>query len=474
MRCINALAFILCGVGILFGQKEPDTTIVAEFGKQRITLQEFRSAYLQILKNPKTFDSKELRREFLDDLIQRRVLAKEAVRRGFANSETHNTKVEAFRNKTLRTQHFDKVIRPKFDIKEDEIEESYMFTQESRRIKHLFYKTKDQADSAYTALSRGAGFDSLARMCFADSALASNGGDLGWVEWDQLEYDMAQAAFRQPVTMISQPIRSSFGYHLIEVTDFKKKPLITRYEYMVHKRKVKYLLEYKLGDKYAGEYIRTMMSNVHLTYNPDVMEFVDKKLKDFFKRKPSSLDQTSEFQLTDNEFQKVEMSLWDARKEVMAIVNGKNYTVEMFIGDLNYIPYDALYKSFKWTFDYALRDFLLTQEALTLGLEKNDQVRMKTNLFREYLLELELRRKIVSAVTVDEKEIKAYYDSHQKECKGAAYDQMKEIIRDFVLTEKKQKVIPDLLKKMTRGTVIKKNIKVIDDFYEGVKKGALQ
>jgi hypothetical protein len=55
MRCINALAFILCGVGILFGQKEPDTTIVAEFGKQRITLQEFRSAYLQILKNPKTF-----------------------------------------------------------------------------------------------------------------------------------------------------------------------------------------------------------------------------------------------------------------------------------------------------------------------------------------------------------------------------------------------------------------------------------
>jgi hypothetical protein len=158
----------------------------------------------------------------------------------------------------------------------------------------------------------------------------------------------------------------------------------------------------------------------------------------------------------------------------MAIVNDKNYTVEMFIGDLNYIPYDALYKSFKWTFDYALRDFLLTQEALTLGLEKNDQVRMKTNLFREYLLELELRRKIVSAVTVDEKEIKAYYDSHQKECKGAAYDQMKEIIRDFVLTEKKQKVVPDLVKKITRGTVIKKNIKVIDDFYEGVKKGTIQ
>jgi parvulin-like peptidyl-prolyl isomerase len=475
MKWFYALACILCGVGILSGQKKTDTTIVvAEFGKQRITLQEFRIAYLQILKNPKIFDSKELRNEFLDELIQRRILAKEAERRGLAKSEFLKNKVEAFHNKVLRVQHFDAVIKPKFEITEDEVEKSYMFTQESRKIKHLFYKTKDQAERAYSALRRGAAFDSLARICFTDSTLAGKGGDLGWVEWDQLEYDMAQTAFQQPVGMISEPIQSSFGYHLIEVTDFKKKPMLTRYEYEVHKRKVKYLVEYKLGDKYAFEYIHKMMSTVRLDYHPDVMEFVDTKLKDFFKRKPSSLDQTSEFQLTDNEIQKVELSLWNARNEVMAVVNGKNYTVGMFIGDLNYIPYDALYKSFRWTFDYALRDFLLTQEALKLGLEKNEQVRMKTNLFREYVLQQPLRREIVRDVTVDEAEIKTYYDTHQKECNGATLEQMREIIREYVVTEKKQKAIPDLVKKLMHGAVVKKNMNAIDDYYESVKKGDIR
>ena len=475
MKWFNAFACILCGVGILYSQKMTDTTIIAaEFGKQRITLQEFRIAYLQILKNPKTFDSKKLRSEFLDELIQRRILAKEAERRGLAKSEILKNKVEAFHNKALRVQHFDTVIKPRFDITDDEIEESYMFTQESRKVKHLFYKTRDQAESAYAALSGGASFDSLARICFMDSALASNGGDLGWVEWDQLEYDMAKTAFHQPVGMISEPIQSSFGYHLIEVTDFKKKPMMTRYEYLVHKRKVKYLLEYKLGDKYAFEYIHKMMAAARLNYNPEVMEFVEAKLKDFFKRKPSSLDQTSEFQLLDNEIQKVEWSLWNARNEVMAVVNGKNYTVGMYIGDLNYIPYDALYKSFQWTFDYALRDYLLTQEALNLGLEKNEQVRMKTNLFREYLQQQPLRREIVRGVTVDETEIKTYYNTHQKECHGATLDRMKEIIRDFILTEKKQKSIPGLVKKLTTGMVIKKNLDAIDDYYERVKKGDIR
>ena len=99
---------------------------------------------------------------------------------------------------------------------------------------------------------------------------------------------------------------------------------------------------------------------------------------------------------------------------------------------------------------------------------------MRTNLFREYSLQLAYRREIVRHVSVEEKEIKAYYDSHKKECNGATYDQMKEIFWNLVLTEKKQKVIPDLVKMLTNGMVIKKNIKAIDDYYEGVKKGDIQ
>jgi foldase protein PrsA len=371
---------------------EKEQEIVAEFGDQQITLDEFRIAYLDVIKKPNAFDSPELREQFLDELITSRVLAGEAEKRGYGENEKLRYKAEAYKNKALREAHFEKVIRPKFSISEEDIQEAYIYSQEERKVSHLFAESRQEMDSLHLLLQKGKTFAQIAPGVFENSTLAENGGDLGWINWEDLEYDLAMTAFRLPIDTFSAPVESRFGYHILKVTDYKKKPLITRQEYEMYKNKAKTKLEYMLGDKYARKYINTLFDVADIKIYPEIITAVRSKLKGIFQRPPDQFNQMNEMQLTATEVRLVERSLWDMRNEPFASINGKDYTVGDFMGTLNFIPYNIIFNSFKTSMDYAFRDFLITEEAREMGLEKSKNVENKSGLYREYLLQRELRQ----------------------------------------------------------------------------------
>ena len=78
-----------------------------------------------------------------------------------------------------------------------------------------------RADSARAEIISGAPFADVARRESADSASAAKGGDL--TEWTKGSMDPAfdSAAFALPLHTLSQPVRSQFGFHLIEITSRK-------------------------------------------------------------------------------------------------------------------------------------------------------------------------------------------------------------------------------------------------------------
>jgi peptidyl-prolyl cis-trans isomerase D len=78
-----------------------------------------------------------------------------------------------------------------------------------------------RADSARAEILGGAPFADVARRESSDSVSAAKGGDLG--EWTKGSMDPAfdSAAFALPLNTVSQPVRSQFGYHLIQITSRK-------------------------------------------------------------------------------------------------------------------------------------------------------------------------------------------------------------------------------------------------------------
>jgi peptidyl-prolyl cis-trans isomerase D len=83
--------------------------------------------------------------------------------------------------------------------------------------------TLARADSARKEVLGGAPFAEVALRESADSATAAKGGELG--EWTRGSMDPAfdSAAFALPLKTLSKPVRSQFGFHLIEITSRKGK-----------------------------------------------------------------------------------------------------------------------------------------------------------------------------------------------------------------------------------------------------------
>ena len=465
-----SLSVLACGsLSLLFGQNYNDS-VVARFGNFKITLEEYRTAYLDVVKKPNVFDSRELREQFLDEMISTRLIASESKRLEFDKDALFNYRINAYKNKCLREAHYDAVIRPQIKVVEKEIEEAYQFGQEERNLSHLFFKTKAEADSVYDLLIKGAKFEDLAKSVFSDSLLKNNGGNLGWVNWEQLDYDLADAAFKQIPDVFSKPIKSQYGYHILRVVDFKKKPLITAYEYEIQKEKTKYLVEYKKGEQLSFEYISGLLKNAKITLYPKTVTYLEKKMAEQFKRKPDPKNARMEFQLSEEEVNRVETSVWDSKNEIVATVNGKNLTIGEFISNLNFIPYEVVYSNFSKTLDYSIRDFIITQEALKMGLETNDKVQVKTNLYNEFYLRVGLTRKIVAGVTVSEDEIKSYFNEHRPKFKDAPYDTCKPVIRDLLKKSKVTKVIPDYIRSLEKGMEVTKNTDMIHRYYDFVLK----
>lgn len=104
--------------------------------------------------------------------------------------------VEQVLSKQTRSRHI--LIRPNELISEEEAE---------ARLREFRQRILDGED-----------FERLARLYSVDYTSGSNGGDLGWMDPGATVKEYEQVTDRLPEGEISEPFRSQFGWHIVEVT----------------------------------------------------------------------------------------------------------------------------------------------------------------------------------------------------------------------------------------------------------------
>lgn len=107
---------------------------------------------------------------------------------------------------------------------------------EQRRASHILIQVPAGADAKTQAAARaridkiqqqlkgGAAFETLAREYSDDKPSAAKGGDLGYFGKGVMDKAFEEAAFKLKKGEVSAPVRSSFGWHLIKLTDIKTTP----------------------------------------------------------------------------------------------------------------------------------------------------------------------------------------------------------------------------------------------------------
>ena len=80
-------------------------------------------------------------------------------------------------------------------------------------------KAENQLRDIYTQLEDGADFSELAKEFSQDPVSAEDGGNLGEIERGMMVQAFEAALFELEVGQISQPVKTSFGWHLIKLLD---------------------------------------------------------------------------------------------------------------------------------------------------------------------------------------------------------------------------------------------------------------
>lgn len=86
---------------------------------------------------------------------------------------------------------------------------------ESRSVRHILVKTKAEADKLHAELESGADFAALAKQSSLDPGSKEQGGKLT-VSRGQTVAPFDKAAFSLKTNQLSAPVKTEFGYHLIE------------------------------------------------------------------------------------------------------------------------------------------------------------------------------------------------------------------------------------------------------------------
>ncbi len=91
--------------------------------------------------------------------------------------------------------------------------------------RHILVATDADAEAVIKRLKAGEEFAKVAKEVSKDSG--ADGGDLGWFTKDKMVPEFAEAAFKLEPGQLSEPVKSQFGWHVIEVEGKREKPFPT-------------------------------------------------------------------------------------------------------------------------------------------------------------------------------------------------------------------------------------------------------
>jgi peptidyl-prolyl cis-trans isomerase C len=235
-RTAAALAVLLvlaaCGrQGVQGKPPEPGDIAAATVNGQAIWLSDVRrEAVAQgvIGQDERLDPTSELFRRMLDEVVDQRLLAAEAMRRDVEADPAIRRRLAADRDRILGEVLVQKIVEQA--VNEGAIRGLY---EEQRKLakpsdqfhaRQIVVASQAEAESIRKLLSSGASFEALAAQRSTDAATRFNGGDLGYFTADTMPDAYGGALKTAKAGDVLGPIQADAGWVLLKVEDRRPEP----------------------------------------------------------------------------------------------------------------------------------------------------------------------------------------------------------------------------------------------------------
>ncbi|SFT74258.1 peptidyl-prolyl cis-trans isomerase SurA [Lishizhenia tianjinensis] len=224
MKKLVGLSFSLLLAGLSWAQNDP---VIMTVNGQKIYKSEFLQSYLKNNDAPSyAKDSLELYAQRYSDF---KLKVAEAEAQGLDTIPAFVKELEGY-EKQLALPYL-------VDSAQNEllVKEAYERMQKEIRASHILIRVDEDASpqdtlAAYNRIMNlrrkvmgGEDFASVANSRYGseDPSVAQNNGDLGYFTAFQMVYPFENAAYNTPKGEVSMPVRTKFGYHILQITDIR-------------------------------------------------------------------------------------------------------------------------------------------------------------------------------------------------------------------------------------------------------------
>ena len=268
--CALLFVFAACAKkGEQAGTKAGNSPVIAVVNGQEITAEDFQeeaaalSPYaMKALEDPKN------KEKFLENLEDKRLIVQKAQSMGLDKDPEMAAKLNRLKDTLLLGEFVKKEILDKANVTDQDVKayfDQHKADLGAVRISHILVASQQEAEGILQKLKAGGNFASLAKQYSLDGKTKANGGDLGWVKWEQFgSPSLKDAAFKLNPGEVSGIVQSQFGYHIMKVTD--KKPALDS-DFATLKDALREQVAEKKKEDLFETYVKDLRSKAKITLN---------------------------------------------------------------------------------------------------------------------------------------------------------------------------------------------------------------
>ena len=399
-------------------EKLKDETI-AKVNGENISLSLYKSEYKTFLSKIYNEDNLVNRYAYLNNLIDEKLILKYAAENQLFEDSLFAKTAENIYDQLLLNFLFDRNINKSFHPSDSELRKFFSWQNTTIHVRHLFAQTKDKIENLnYRLSSSQETWENLAMECFQDSILKSNGGTLGWYNYNDLDPLFAYHAFSTSIGGISPPIRTKKGYSIIHVLDKEHNKFMLEKDFqlkmdemkniILNFRQNKLLLDYTdktietLAIKFNEENLQDLHQFLTFVNHKSLESFQDKQIvsyKNIHLNVSEILSRLSK--LSDQQLTQISTPL-DLKQSITGILCREQFLLDALTNKIH--QKDTFKKEFSKSKDNAMIKYVLNK------LKNNQPTNSEENLKSEKEKYFQFRNVLLSKsnVTVDSSMVKNF------------------------------------------------------------------
>ncbi|GAF67311.1 unnamed protein product, partial [marine sediment metagenome] len=255
---IGGIVLLLMVLAIVFNLNRADksnSAVITNLNGEEVSTEELDKRYeffFFLVGYPEEYKQIVTKESFVDQLINEKLLLQEAAKKNIIitdkevdaeidnlvkqspvsyeeleeqlkeNDFSMDYLTEYYKNQMILTKLLDTTVFLEMDVTEPEISEYYnenkelYFAEEGQiRARHILVETEEEAEDIKRELDNGRDFAELAEEKSIGPS-GPNGGELGFFEKGQMVQGFEEMAFSLKVNEISEPVKTDFGWHIIQ------------------------------------------------------------------------------------------------------------------------------------------------------------------------------------------------------------------------------------------------------------------